>query len=264
VKALEDRIRWDRGVGDRLQVDPPGLPGDNDMVEKWKTLGFVVPKTTPYGERLYVETGRSRYDGLRDRDYFFYLLNIDAYPDFVPKAKQLAEEFLQHAVSLIDNPDPDALDDMYRYFHYTPEALGQRLDEIYAFYQMDAEQDPLATPDNIFKSVDDMVERIRQFAPLNQLDGAWLRHAAHAGPIDRIPANLFNVWMDEMGDGNPDQNHANVYTQLLEKVGFQLDPIYTQAYANNPEMLDSAYTVPMYELAISRSSRRHFTRRFWV
>jgi L-Lysine epsilon oxidase N-terminal/L-lysine epsilon oxidase C-terminal domain/Iron-containing redox enzyme len=258
ANALQDRIRWDRGLGDRLRVDPPGLPGDNDMVEKWKTLGFVLPRTTPYGETLYVETGRSQYDGLRDRDYLFYLLNIDAYPTFIPKAKQLAEEFLQGAVDLLDDPDPAALDDMYRYFDYSPAALAQRLDEIYAFYQMDSESDPLADPDNLFKSLPDMVERIRQFAPLNQLDGAWIRNAAHAGPIDRVTANLFNVWMDEVGDGNPNQNHANVYTQLLEKVGVQLDPIYTQAYANNPDILDSAYTVPMYELAISQ-----FTQTFY-
>lgn len=258
ASTLLDRIRWDRGIGDRLRVDPPGLPGDNDMVEKWKTLGFVVPRTTPYGEVLYVETERSRYDGLRDRDYFFYLLNIDAYPDFLPKAKQLADQFLGDAQALIDNSDPSALDDMYRYFDYSPEALGQRLDEIYAFYQFYASQDPVVDPENIFKTKDDMVERIRQFAPLNQLDGAWIRNSAHGGPIDRVTANLFNVWMDEMGDGSPDQNHANVYTQLLEKVGFQLNPIYTQAYANDPNLLESAYTVPMYELAISQFTQTFF------
>ena len=258
ANALQDRIRWDRGIGDRLKVDPPGLPGDNDMVENWKTLGFVVPRTTPYGETLYVETGRSRYDGLRDRDYFFYLLNIDAYTDFLPKAKQLAEKFLSDARALMDNPDPNALDDMYRYFDYSPEAFGQRLDEIYAFYQYYASQDPFADPTNIFKTKDDMIERIRQFAPLNQLDGAWIRNAAHAGPIDRVTANLFNVWMDEMGDGNPDQNHSNVYTQLLAKVGITLDPVYSEAYANDPNMLDSAYTVPMYELAISQFSQTFF------
>ena len=258
VNALEDRIRWDRGVGDRLKLDPPGLPGDNDMVEKWKTLGFVLPRTTPAGETLFVETGRSQYDGLRDRDYFYYLLNIDAYPDFLPQAKRLAEQFLSNAEILIGSPDPNALDDMYRYFDYSHEALAERLDEIYAFYQMDAAVDPLADPSNVFKSHDDMVERIRQFAPLNQLDGAWIRNAAHAGPIDRVTANLFNVWMDEMGDGNPDQNHANMYTQLTQKVGISLDPIYTRAYADDDKLLESAYTVPMYELAISQFTQTFF------
>ena len=256
--VLMDRIRWDRGIGDRLKVDAPGLPGDNDMVENWKTLGFVVSRTTPYGERLFVETGRSRYDGLRDRDYFYFLLNIDGYPDFLPKAKQLAEKFLADAQALLDSDDPAAIDDMYRYFEYSQEALGQRLDEIYSFYQYYASQDLLADPGNLFKTKDDVVERIRQFAPLNQLDGAWIRNIAHVGPIDRVAANLFNVWMDEMGDGNPEQNHSNVYTQLLAKVGITLNPINSEAYANDPKMLDSAYTVPMYELAISQFTQTFF------
>jgi hypothetical protein len=258
ANVLQDRIRWDRGIGDRVYLPPPALPGDNDMVEKWKTMGFVVPQTTPYNEIVYVETGRSRYDGLRHRDYFYYILNIDAYPDFLPQAKRLAEEFLQNATNLINSTDPNALDDMYRYFDYTPEALGQRLDEIYAFYQRDAETNPLDDPSNIFKSRDDMIERVRQYAPLNQMDGAWIRNIAHPGPIDRVTANLFNVWMDEMGDGDPQQNHCNVYKQLLDKVGIQLPPVYTKEYVNNPDILDSAYTVPMYELAISQFTPTYF------
>ena len=258
VNTLQDRIWWDRGVGARLNVK---LPGANDMVEKWKTLGFVVPRATPYGETLFVESGRSRYDGLRDRDYFFYLLNIDAYPDFVPKAKQLAEDFLQGAIDLLNSPDPKALDDEYEYFDYTPEALAQRLDEIYTFLVNYSEvdiDDLLTDKDFPFRSKEAMVERIRQFAPFNQLDGAWIRNIGHMGPIDRVTANIFSIWMDEMGDGNVNQNHSNLYTQLLEKVGIHLDPIYTKAYANNPDMLESAYTVPMYQMAISQ-----FTQTFY-
>ena len=56
-------------------------------------------------------------------------------------------------------------------------------DEIYAFYQADAAKDPLGE-DSPFKTREDMLERIRQFAPLNQLDGAWVRNIARAGPID--------------------------------------------------------------------------------
>lgn len=264
AQAVTDRLRWDRGVGDHwvnpeAELPPgarPARSGDNDMVDKWRTLGFVAPVHTGAGETLQVEVGRTRFDGLGDRDYFFYLLNIDSYPDFVPKARELADLFLSRARTLLDDPTPGAVDDIYRYFPYSAEALGQRLDEIYAAYQAYAEADPL--DDTPFKTRDDMVERIRQFAPLNQLDGAWVRNIAKAGPIDEVGALLFSVWMDEVGDGNPDQNHANVYSNLLEKVGVQLPPINTRDYAYNPEMLDSAYTVPMFELAVS-----HFTEAFY-
>jgi hypothetical protein len=136
-------------VGDRLHFPPtqagtpPPLSGDNDMVEQWKRLGFIVPRVTPAGETLYVETGRSPYDGLRDRDYLYILLNLDSYPDFLSKAKDLAEEFLQGAENLLTSKDPAALDDIYQAFDYSADALAQRLDDIYAFYQADAEKDPL-------------------------------------------------------------------------------------------------------------------------
>lgn len=257
AQALSDRIRWDRGVGARWanpepNVAPDAPPGDNDMVEKWRQGGFVVPVRTSTGEVLQIEKGRSRYDGLRDRDYFYYLLNADSYPDFAPKARELAETFLRQAQQLLDDPTPGALDDFYRYFPYSKEALTQRLDEIYAYYQADAARDPVASKDNIFKTREDMIERLRQFAPLNQLDGAWIRNVARVGPIDEVSALLFTVWMDEVGNGNPDQNHSNVYTHLLESVGIHLPPVNSHAYAQDPRILDSAYTVPMFELAISQ------------
>lgn len=265
-QVLTGRIAWDRGVGDHWvnpeAEQPPEVrraaPGDNGMVEQWSALGFVVPVHSGGGEILQVEVGRSEFDGLGDRDYFYYLLNIESYPAFVPKARALAEMFLSRAQALLDDPSPGAVDDMYRYFPYSNQALGQRLDEIYASLQAYAGQDPLADAHNPFQSVDDMVERIRQFAPLNQLDGAWVRNVAKAGPINEVAALLFSVWMDEVGDGNPSQNHANVYTNLLEKVGLHLAPINTRDYAYNPDMLDSAYTVPMFELAISQ-----FTEAFY-
>lgn len=266
AEAVTERIRWDRGVGDKW-VNPetdlpsgarPPLPGDNDMVEMWRKHGFVIPIRTDKGETLQIETGRSRFDGLDDREYFYYLLNIDSYPEFVPKARELAEVFLKNANDLLNDPTPGAVDNFYRYFPYSKEALDQRLDEIYGHYQSIANIDPLADPENYFKTKEDMIERIRQFAPLNQLDGAWVRNIAKAGPIDSVSASLFTVWMDELGNGNPDQNHANVYSNLLEKAGIHLPPINTKDYAFHPDILDSAYTVPMFELAISQ-----FTEAFY-
>jgi hypothetical protein len=265
-RVAMDRIRWDRGVGDRWvnpEDEPPPnartpRPGDNDMVEKWRTLGFVVPVRTAAGELLQIETGRSRYDGLRDRDYFYYLLNIDSYPDFLPVAQRLAEYFLSQAVALFEDVRPGALDELYRPFPYSRELLQQRLDEIYAALGADAANDPIADPENPFRTREDMIERIRQFAPLNQMDGAWVRNVGRAGPIDDVGSLLFSVWMDEVGNGDPNQNHANVYTNLLEQLGIQLPPITTRDYASNPDLLDSAYTVPVFELAISQFTDRYF------
>jgi hypothetical protein len=276
--ALLERQDWDRGVGQRLRytdddatppVPPateprPAIPEDNDMVKKWATLGFVTQRTTPDGEILLVETGRSKYDGLKDRDYFYLMLNLDSYPDFRPTAKKLAQQFLDDGWERMHKPASDGgVDDDYRFFQYSEQALGERLEEIYSLLLHDKEKSARSDPKDPSnpsnpRSHEEMVERIRQFAPFNQLDGAWLRNISEAGPIDPINSLLFSVWMDEVGDGNPDQNHCNLYTRLLESVGITLPPINSNAYAENPDLLDSAFTGPLFELVMSE-----FTKTFY-
>lgn len=259
--ATLERIRWDRGLGASLRYsgeDANAQPGDNDMVVRWSEMGFVVPRTTPAGETIYVETGRSRYDGLPDRDYFYMLMNIDSFPDFLPKAKDLAQSFLDKTWAAMNDPTPGSVDDIYRFFKYTPEAFANRMEEIYNVYRQLAVNDPYLDPGNPFKTPQDMVERIRQMAPFNQADGAWLRNISQAGPIDEINSLLFAIWMDEAGDGNKDQNHSNLYTELMRTVGIEMPPTSARAYADNPDLLDSAFTVPVFELAISQFTRNFF------
>lgn len=199
----------------------------------------------------------SNFEGLSDREYFYYLMNIEAYPNFLPKAKDLAQKFLKNAQDLLDQNDSSLLPH-YPRFTYSRETFIQRLDEIYKDLAKLVD-DPLPNDDdNIFKTKDDMIERLRQFAPLNQTDGVWVRNVAKTGPIDKVSALLFCVWMDEIGNGNPEHNHANVYTNLLEKNNIKLPPVTSSDYANNLDLLDSAFTVPVFELAISQ-----FTKEFY-
>ena len=276
--ALLQRLNWDRGVGQRLRYTdadstppvPPAttpreaLPGDNDMVDKWSSLGFVAPRKTPDGETLLVETGRSKYDGLNDREYFYMMMNLDSYPDFRPKAMQLAQQFLDDAWKLMEMAaSQGGVDDYLRFFPYTEALFRERLEEIYAIMlrtKLDAEDhDPkdFSNPSNP-RTLQEVVERIRQLAPFNQLDGAWLRNVSEGGPIDEINSYLFSIWMDEAGDGNPDQNHANLYTKLLESVGITLPAVNSREYVDNPDLLDSAFTAPLFELVISEFSRTFY------
>jgi hypothetical protein len=64
--------------------------------------------------------------------------------------------------------------------------------------------------------------------------------------------------MDEVGDGIPEQNHCNVYGDLMESVEIKVPPLNSRAYIENQDLLDSAFTVPMYELAISQFTPAYF------
>jgi hypothetical protein len=277
---LFDREQWARGVEKNIVVPQPEVPdipgetpeqhqqrvqvewdrrralaGDDGLVQRWSQLGFVVSKTTPNGQKVLVETERDAYAGLSDRAYFYIMMNLDSYPDFTPTAKILAENFLAQARNLQSDP---ALPDELRYFEYSPQAFNARLNQIYNGLVEAAEQFSPGDPSVIFKTRDNMVERIRQFAPFNQLDGAWLRNVTQAGPISEIHSLLFSIWSDETGNGVPELNHSNLYADLLHSVGVYIDDITTQAYAFNPAILDSAYTSPLFELVISEFSQHFF------
>ncbi|WP_437312076.1 LodA/GoxA family CTQ-dependent oxidase [Sorangium sp. So ce388] len=268
LELLDGRVRWDRGLrpnaeekedesqgeGRSKDKEQPDYVGDNDMVELWHQLGFVVRKQGRNGDEVFVETERAPFVGRNvaenHRAWFNILLNIEQNQDFLPKARELALDFLAQAEALQRSPGCLSF---HLPFRYSKEALAARLEAIYDEHvDNGASYDP--TTDELIQSYEDMLDRLYQFAPFNQIDGAWLRNVTRAGPIDEVHALLFSIWSDEVGNGDPAKNHCNIYTSLLQSVGFYLPPVESEAYAQNPKMLDSAYTAGVFQLAISQFS----------
>ena len=129
------------------------------------------------------------------------------------------------------------------------------MDEIYDSYVTRADS---SDPNKSTRTREQAIFALLQFAPFNQCDGLWLRNIAKGGPIDDIHSLLFTIWMDEQGDGNPNQNHANLYTRLLESVDISLPRIDSSEYAFNESFLESAFQAPLFELVISQFSEEYF------
>lgn len=252
ARALSVRVPWARGI-------PSVSPGlDNAMVTAWSHFGFVVKREVG-GQAVYVETERSPYFGSNERDFFYYLMNIDSYTDFIPRVRQLVHQYLDEGRSNAQDPDAD---EIWRYFPYTQAAFDSRMELIYANFVRDnqttADKKMLASerfaPANyLTKSNRDQAAFAQfQYGPFNQLDGAWLRHAVPDGPVDEVGELLAQIRQDELGDGQIEQNHANVYTDLLKSLNYYLPDLYTRAYADDPRLLDEAFTQPCFLLAISQ------------
>ena len=223
--------------------------GKNDLVALWSSLGFVVPRQIG-DQMVYVEADRPKYDLLSFRDYFYSLQNIQEFPDFLPKARQLAVEYLDKARQFEAQIEGDPQLGYYSYFNYDGTTFLSRLEKI---YETERKAGLAADPVNeaLFTSPERIVERIRQLAPFNQLDGSWLEKATRSGPIDDVHSFLFEIWSDEIGNGDPTQNHANVYTDLLHSARIYLPPINSRAYADNPEIWESSFISPAYQSAIA-------------
>ncbi|WP_257165107.1 LodA/GoxA family CTQ-dependent oxidase [Bradyrhizobium sp. SRS-191] len=261
ARALSVRQPWARGI-------PSVSPAlDNAMIKAWSHFGFVVKREVK-GETLYVETERSPYYGSSERDFFYYLMNIDAYPDFVPRAHQLVHHYLDEGRRNMHEPDAD---EVWSWFPYSQAAFDARMEEIYANFVRDNQttSNPNLLSDNrapnepasqgfqpaTYLSTSTREQQaygLFQMGPFNQLDGAWLRRAIPDGPVDEVGELLAQIRQDELGDGVASQNHANVYTDLLKSLNYYLPDLYTRAYADDPRLLDEAFTQPCFLLAISQ------------
>ncbi len=245
--SLVYRLPWSRGMPTSTSA------GGEAMVRYWSELGFIKPKKTRQGEVAYVETERSQLVGLDARTLFYQLTNVDNHLDCLSKARDYVEHYLAKARQLQDNPDTP---NIWWTFDFTPDALDARLMEVYndladnaAFY--DPATDPLC------RSRDDVIEWLWQWGPFNMTDGAWLRNVNRAGPLDEVHTVLFSILCDEMGNGHISRSHANMARDLLHSVGRYPEPVGSQAFANDQSLLDSAFTVPTFALAISEFTEHY-------
>src|SRR4029079_12006474 len=122
------------------------------------------------------------YTGLRDRDYFHIMLNTDSHPGYLPMARRLAEQFLEAARKMQERPSLEA---ELRAFRYTKADFEARMDQIYLGLVDDVNRYE-AQHSWTLRTRDDVIEWMRQMAPFNQTDGAWLRKIAPVGPIDEV------------------------------------------------------------------------------
>ena len=235
---------------------------DMAMVDEWRHLGFVRRKTIAADETtgtpeitIQIETERNKYDGKSFRDYFYYLMNIEEFPDFLPYARTLALRFLDGAQRLIDDTaifDPNHPES---FVPYTPENFGAKLEQIYEILRSQAD----TLQQYVYMNTrNERIERLLANAPFNQTDGAWLRYAANAGTMNTVTGLLFDVWSDEVGNGDPSLHHGNLYTSLLKSLGVYLPEVTSRDYADEPRIDEASYIGPVFQLAISQHSQEFF------
>src|SRR5262249_1006208 len=173
------------------------------------------------------------------------------------------------AQGLQQGADAFAWIDNIRPFEYDEDVFDARMNDIYndcadfAFTQkVDGVRvrfdpnDPDSNP--YFRKRENVLERIRQLAPFNFVDGGWLRNIHRIGPVDEVNSILFSILQEELGDGLPSQNHANIYRDLCHSIGFYPPPINTIAFAREPSFLDAAFDSPAFQLGISEFSAEYY------
>jgi hypothetical protein len=252
------------------RYQPPIL----QMVENWSRIGTVLqgPAIETLGaplasnwyleaESQLIDTGSTPVEpfpnqawNLDDRAIYFQMLNVDQYPEALPDARAFVDKWLEWSEKF--SLDPSSPDDQ-QYFPYSEQAFAERLDLIYQELVDQADQSDPGN-DRDFKTYEDVITRTVQLAPFNLLDGAWLRGIAKSGPIDEVRALVYSIYMDEQGDGDVSHNHCNIYLDLCHSLGYYPPPVDSREFAFDPQLLQSAFTVPAFELAISQFSEDYY------
>src|SRR5262249_24277169 len=183
--------------------------------------------------------------------------------------QEFVENVLEAGRRLQLTADAFAFMDNIRPFKYSEAVFDQRMKDIYDdcadfaftvdvngvkedYNVVDPDQNP------VFRTREAVTERIRQLTPFNFLDGSWLRNIHRVGPVDEVNSILFTILKEELGDGVPSQNHANIYRDLCHSFGFYPPPIQSSAFARDPSFLDCAFDSPAFQLGISEFSRSYY------
>jgi hypothetical protein len=183
------------------------------------------------------------------RELYHYLVNAEFFPHILPIAERFAQERLERSMAMLwkgERPIPSS--------RYDPAALQ---DWVYRKHreQVDSYRPPEVRPE---ASKDAFIEATIQLAPLILIDGGWLQGVASPALIHTtVGRMLFHVLVEELGEGNVHEHHANIYRVLLKAMGEEPPPVDSWEFARWQRLQDASFDVPTLWLSIS-CFPRHF------
>lgn len=66
-----------------------------------------------------------------------------------------------------------------------------------------------------------------------------------------IDAKLFSIYIDELGNGDANQNHCNVYLNVLKSLGLVVPPITSREFVDQKSILEISFKKPVLTLTTS-------------
>lgn len=174
------------------------------------------------------------------RVLFHRLLNPEHYPGELPGARSLVQRFLRKTARALRGPMRG--EDLW-FFPYSPAALEARIDAIH--HRAVAAYRPFVPPPRLDR--EEYRWLLTRLAPLVLVDGCWLQKAAWLdGRHAQVAARLLAIYTDEIGGGDPDQNHANLFRRLLEGEGIRLPELTSPEFIAWPEFSAALFDLPAY------------------
>lgn len=185
-----------------------------------------------------------KYSKMPLGDAYYHLINAEYFPDVMPFAKDFATNWLARARRGLRRGEmPLPFED------YTPEAMDKWVHDRHRF-QVESYRPLDGKP---IQSKEELVNATTQLAPMILIDGAWVENMSNAATsYTDIGSMLFHIYSDEVGNGQTELNHPNVFRELLAEMGVHPPPTHYLEFARWPNFTTAAFEVPVFWLSVSR------------
>jgi hypothetical protein len=198
--------------------------------------------------RDFERDGIARYSRKPLGELYYYLLNIEYFPDVRPYARHFATRWLRLAGR--------GLNRGRRSIPFEPYAHGAMDSWLEAQHRRQVES-YVGKRGEPSLSREELIDSTVQLAPMILIDGAWIQNSFHASTSHtRVGSKLFHIYYDEVGNGDVTLNHPNVFRELLAQMGVELPEFGTLEFGRWPGFRPEAFRVPVFWLCLSQFPER--------
>jgi hypothetical protein len=210
---------------------------DNPIKLRESSSPFIEEHT------IIIAESKKKYQSCTLRELYYYLVNIDLYPDVYPVAREIASQWLsKHSIRLTSGNCP------LPFITYDHRKLDQWLERQHE--KQVSSYIPLAGKPE--KEKTQVIQEAVHLAPLTYIDGAWVRRMLSPSIIGtEVGSRLYNIYVDELGNGSPDLHHGNIYADLMKEMNIQLPRLDSPEFPKSCYFEEDDFQVPVYWLSVS-------------
>lgn len=154
------------------------------------------------------------------KELYFKLQNLEDHYEIIPIARQVFLILLSQAV---EDCDKNRINNILSIGRFNKQALGDFLqshqDKVTSQYHEYICRRQLGGARELLRDWQGAGSWLREIAPLKLVDGAWLGHLNKITmpfPLRKIIKHTWQVFTEELGNGNQDQHHVKIFEDLLK------------------------------------------------
>jgi hypothetical protein len=232
----------------RISTRPPADLVNPPLDQARSDAGSPQPRASRLN---FVDQSIKLYSQMPLGEIYHYLLNIEDYPDVRPFAKHFATLWLAKAGRGLRRRNLPLPFEPYQHQDLESWLEAQSIRQLESYKKR--KDEPAQTRE-------ELIDASVQLAPMIFIDGAWIQHASNASTSHTaVGGKLFHIYVDEVGNGDVELNHPNVFRELLAQMQVELPEFGTLEFGRCPRFRSDAFRVPVFWLSISQFPKRFFS-----